>query len=366
MTAVDMDLMEQQKSGESSGYGQIPFRADGGFSVPAALMLIGLLGLTGLFLGILASVVSKWFYLIIIFPLLIGLGVGVVGDYGVRRFQIRMPILCGFAAFFGGCLAMLAMHFTDFRREMAYRADHSTAREVEIASRIDEIKKDPAAFSPEDRSLAKEMESDPLYLKLLRVRTFGQYVDYNASRGVELRRTGRGQGVNLGYAGSYLYWICEVLIVAGVAFTTMKAASERPFCAICDTWKMEQEYPGVGGSPREIAKALSRGDFARVQQQLAAEGDSSVVNLWVCPNCEEDAPFEVGVKEIKADRKGEAGKKPLCLMTYPGEALIEVRGIVFPYAAAAAFGASDDSMVADPKRPAAASSVGRPSSQESA
>jgi hypothetical protein len=346
MAAVDINVQNEGDRGDSSGYGQIPFQADGGYSVPGALMLIGLLGFAGLLLGIVASIVSTWFYLIIVFPLLIGLGVGAVGAHGVRRFQIRTPVLCGLAGFCGGCLAMLAMHYTDFRREIAYRADHSTAREVEIASRIDEIKQDPAT-SPEDRSLAKEMEADPLYLKLLQVQTFGEYVDFNASRGVELRRTGRGQGVNLGYAGSYLYWVFEVLIVAGVALTIMKSAAKQPFCAICDTWKTEQEYPGVGGSPGEIAAALARGDFVAVQQQLAAEGESSVVNLWVCPNCEEDAPFEVEIKEIKTNTKGEAARKSLCLMTYPGEALIEVRGIVFPYAAAAAFGASDDSAIAD-------------------
>lgn len=340
MTAVDLDQMDVEGSGDRP----VPYRADGGYTVAGGMMLIGLLGFAGMLLGILASVISKWFYLIVLFPMAIGLGVGGVGAFGIRRFQIRTPLLCGLAGFCGGVFAMLAMHYTDFRREMTFRGDHFTAHEIEVAARVEEIKNDPNA-SADDKALGKELRGEPLVLKMLQVRTFWDYMDYAAERGVELKRTGRGRGLNLGHAGSYIYWGVEVLIVAGVAFGIMKSTAEDPFCAICETWKVEQEFPGVGGAPQELAAALSAGNLARVQQHLAEEGATSLVNLWVCPNCEEDAPFEAGVKELVTNAKGEVSKKPRCLVTFPGESLAEVRGIVFPYAAAAAFESWEESAV---------------------
>jgi len=340
MTAVDLDQIDVEGSGDRP----VPFQADGGYTLAGAMMLIGLLGFAGMLLGVLASLVSKWFYLIVLFPMAIGLGVGWIGAYGIRRFQIRTPLLCGLAGFCAGCFAMLAMHYTDFRREMAFRADHFTAQEIEVARRVDEIRRDPNAPA-EDKALGKELRGEPLVLKMLQIRTFWDYVDYNAERGVELRRTGRGQGFNLGHTGSYIYWGVEILIVAGVAYGVMKSMAEEPFCAICDAWKVEQEFPGVGGSPQELAAALTAGNLVKVQECLAGDGDTSIVNLWVCPNCEEDAPFEAGVKELVTNKKGEVAKKPLCLMTFPGDSLVEIRGIVFPYAAAAAFENSEESAV---------------------
>src|SRR5688500_6072686 len=88
-----------------------PYKPDGGTTMPGLMMLIGAIVVTGAILGFIAHFVAQAFYLILIFPVLIGFGLGDVGMRMVRAGRVRNPIIGGIAGFLGGTLAMFMMHY---------------------------------------------------------------------------------------------------------------------------------------------------------------------------------------------------------------------------------------------------------------
>src|SRR3954466_8586098 len=87
-----------------------PFRSDGGFSLSGLLILTLVVCSTGAIVGLAAGFISKWFFLVVLFPLGMGVVIGAIGAGGVKAAKVRLPIVCGTAGFLGGCVAVAAMH----------------------------------------------------------------------------------------------------------------------------------------------------------------------------------------------------------------------------------------------------------------
>jgi hypothetical protein len=306
-------------SGSLKRFTPEPFVADGGYSFGGLMMLTGVLGFAGMILGILASWVSQYFYLIILFPCAIGFGVGLAGVFGIKQFKIRQPMLCGLAGCAAGVFAMLAMHYGDYRRLMSVRDEHIPAELQAVVRNLDAIKKDIANQPEETQQLVKELEADPEFLKVVKINTLWQHIDYKAHEGVELKGK-RGKGINIGYTGSYIYWGVEVLIVAGIALAVMKSSAEEPFCTDCESWKKEVEHGEVGGASADLAAAVREGDLPLAHAIASGPKGDSLITLWSCPNCGAEAPVDVAVKAVSTNSEGKVEKKDLCKVTYPPEA----------------------------------------------
>src|SRR5262249_8509816 len=139
------------------------------------------------------GLVKKWLFLVIVFPLLIGLGEGGACLVGIRVGKLRHPALACVLGIFGGILTMFFVHFFFF---LFFRN----------------------AIAPGT--------------------AFARFLNDLASVGVTISRTtGGGSGMNLGYVGTWIYWIVEVLIVAGVSGAFCWIWARRPFCTRCNTWK---------------------------------------------------------------------------------------------------------------------------------
>jgi hypothetical protein len=268
----------------------VPFRPEGGYSLPGLVLTFGLPVLTGIALGFAVSFVRQKFYLMLIFPLLIGLGVGVAGILAVKKGKVRNPFLAGLAGFLGGCVAMVGMHYFDYQRC------------------LDQFEEKFPGF----RAQAAQHFSFP------------KFVDLRAQNGVQLDR-GRGGnrgGLNLGYYGSYVYWAVEILIVAGLAGFMMRASASEPFCPSCRTWKKTRPL-GRLNIPRDLARqVIAAGEVVRLAgHDLAPGAGPLMMEVAVCPNCGPGEPVDVTFKEVTRNAKGQEKSVTLTHVTYPGESL---------------------------------------------
>jgi hypothetical protein len=66
--------------------------------------------------GWLVSLVGQWFYLVLFFPIGIGIAVGVAGPKGIKSGKVRHRAKAGMIGLVTGAPAMVTMHFFDYQR----------------------------------------------------------------------------------------------------------------------------------------------------------------------------------------------------------------------------------------------------------
>ena len=257
----------------------LPYRAEGGCSVLRLPLFFAALPAAGAALGWVASAVGQICYLILLFPLALGLALACLGAPMVRWARLRNPTLAGLGGLAGGVAAIVVMQACDWQ---------ATLRLVRVKPG-----KVPAAVR----------------LRLTDNNTLPAYLDATARVGVTVCVGSDGTGYNLGPAGTWLYWVVELMVAAGLPLLAARAAATRPFCPRCRTWKPER----VLGSLHDSGGAeerLWRGDLARL---AADEGGGLVLSVSACA-CGGEVPLDVRLERRKP-------AEDLAQLTFPGEAL---------------------------------------------
>lgn len=310
-----------------------PHQPDGGFGLLGAVMLFVLVTLAGVGLGWLASWASQYFYLILLFSVIIGGVLGVVEGLGIMVGKIRNPLLGGVAGFCGGCVAMIALQYFDYERFQVRWEEHR----AEILQQQEFLKQFANAPGKQkilatvkgklkQIELAQLREENRHNVAALNVSNLLEYVDFMAHEGVELGRLGRGGSFNLGYYGTYIYWIVEVLLVAGVAGYLGQGFASAPFCTRCQSWKESRKFgtlkPRVAQNVEDAQKALEAGAVSRLLEfGPSREGGPLILTASVCPKCAGESAIAVKLEHCTTDDKGKETTQELAHVTYPGAAL---------------------------------------------
>jgi hypothetical protein len=296
-----------------------PYRPDGGYTSGGSALLIGTSMLAGAVLGAVASAIARYIYLIGVFPVVIGMVLGGVNAWAVQRGRVRSPLLAGIAGFFGGCVAMFAMHYGEY---LQFR--WSLSREVTHLLHL---------TKGQERAAVQQFGLPPneaaQFLSLARsYHSFTGYIDEFARDGVQIQKVGHGQqgpgqGMNLGYAGSYIYWGVEVLAVAGIAFVIARTTAAEPFCTACERWKAQRPLGALAPPAAEAIDAVQTGDLSRVRPLAPGEEASETVHVeaWVCGTCGAAAPVDVKLKHQFFNKKNQLAVRDAAFVTYPGAAL---------------------------------------------
>lgn len=267
-----------------------------------------------------ASFISQWFYLILLFPVFIGAVLGLVVGRTLKAGKVRNLAVAGVIGFVGGVVAMGAMHYFDFQRfESDVQAEfaEATAEDVEaVAARWEEIVAADAQYAALTGESA--LPSDlPSYLRFM------------ATEGVQITgRAGSSTGFNLGFVGSYIYWILEVLVVAGFTVFIARKLISVPFCVRANDWKAEQALGPFHASGRRVADALQRGDIGAVTAGLAdaSKGrDSLRMTLFTSPRFADTEPLEAKLEDVTRNAKGLPTRKTLAFVTLTPDALEPLR-----------------------------------------
>ena len=293
-----------------------PFRPDGGTTMPGLMMLVGALVVTGAVLAFIAHFVAQAFYLILVFPFLIGLGLGAVGVRMVTAGRVRNPLIGGLAGFVGGALAMFMMHYFDqqkFRNE-AISAEPTFGQVVRMSP--EERNQFLAAIDPADREgAARGLRAADSVLG---------YLDLQAHYGVTIGKPGRSgdRGINLGYYGSYVYWLVELLLVAGITYGMVYGATKQPFCADCEQWKRPKVLGFFGAEPQLATAAVESGDLSKIRETNPTQEITNVrLTAHACDGCVDKGETDLKLEQLTTDSEGKVEAKTLAHVTYPASAL---------------------------------------------
>jgi hypothetical protein len=266
----------------------LPYRPEGGCSPGHLPGFFAVLLLGGMLVGWVASALGQIWYLVFLFPLGMGIALAVLGNAVCRWARLRNPTVAGLGGLLAGAAAILAMH----------AADHQAARRL-IQARPDTV---PAL-------LRERLDED---------HSLRGYLDATARIGLTI--SGRsGEGINLGYSGTHLYWALELVVVGGLALFGARAAATRPFCVGCGHWKAERLLSVLNEAP-DLVPTLRRGLLEDLgsHRPPADKGDLTL-SVAVCPFCGTESPVDVRLERL-AGNKGRTAAEVVHL-TYPGEAL---------------------------------------------
>ncbi len=297
-----------------------PYKSDGQYDLSGAIMLISAMALAGGIVGVAAHYVEKIFWLIIVFPVLIGLAMGLVGTNMVKRAHLRNPMIGVLAGLLGGITAMGTMHYLDFEE---YRSKLNANENVIL------LKKLPPAEL--EQVIAESKEPAMLRATLEATASFKRFMDFEAMTGVEISNHGSSP-MNLGYYGSYIYWGVEVLIVMGIAVATLRSECARPYCAACREWKKQTTLGGFSGMSTDASKALSDGDVAGLQAcGPTPELTHLVLYDNTCPACNgRQSPSDLKLVHFSKQKNGKKSETTIKHISWPGEATAVVRSLFVP------------------------------------
>jgi len=289
------------------------YKADGGFSVFGLPILLLVLCAAGAALGWLASFIGQWFYLIVLFPVAIGIGLVIVGIFVGHMTKMRSPGVAVVLGLVSSGVAVPAMHFFDYQRFLGERATV-----LELAPVLENL--------PAGARDAKSAEALQVLKEVRDVDSFPQYLNMEATRGITISR-GKA-GFNLGYIGTWIYWCVELVVVAGMTMLGLVAGAASPFCSSCNSWKDNRELGTLQKKGVDIAAFVKNGEIERLQEQSPAKaGGDLVLSAAVCPNCKGQSSIVLKLEEVTKNAKGEEEKKEQLLLTYPGEALAELEAL---------------------------------------
>lgn len=305
----------------------VPYTSDGGATLAGLLQLASILCSVGILLGLIIGFVSQWIYLIVIFPLLMGALVGWVGKKTIERYKIRRPMTCAIAGFAAGCLCFLTMHYCEYLIFESH-LDSVPVEVRNIARHFDQAAAEGQNADEWSRDVIKRLRDDPKMLETLQVDGFPDYMELQARHGVTISEVGKGgNGLNLGYVGSYIYWCVEAVLLALIALGIMKQAAGLPFCVDCHSWKTDSPLIEVACTSKDIEAAVRQGDLAELERTITAPdpkkikaGQSTKILTCVCANCESPQTMEVKVSRVSIVN-GQKAEGVALMVSYPIEAL---------------------------------------------
>jgi hypothetical protein len=183
--------------------------------------------------------------------------------------------------------------------------------------------------SDEAQNLLDEMVRQPDVRESLAVNGFFDYVDMMARRGMTItdaKKPGRAPE-NLGYRGTYAYWIAEILLIFGITYGFAASQASQPFCVPCESWKLPKSSGFVMGGPVAIKKFSISGDLAVFGSAREIEPKENLLKVTVlaCPVCGSPDQIEVRLESTihHMDWHGKSSAKPqsvLCTVSCPGDA----------------------------------------------
>ena len=287
-----------------------PYQPDGGFTASGLITMLGAMLVAGAAIGFAAHFVSKLFYLIILFPVLIGLFLGAVGTRLVKFANLRNPLLGGLAGLVGGAAAMTMMHYFDyqaFRREAA-----AEAPDIVAVANMPPAQRETEYPQFEEPDLARRL--------VAAYASFPGYVDFMAHEGVEIKKGG-SDGLNLGYVGTYIYWLVELLIVAGITFAMVRKQTTEPFCTECALWKPYRRLGAFGGTSDVAQAGVTSGDVnAIAAAQPGAINSPLELHVAECANCRR-AEAAVKLEQLSTNQKGQLERQVLAHTMWPAESV---------------------------------------------
>jgi hypothetical protein len=288
---VEPDFIVDCPEPNSGYFVALPYRAEGGVSLARLPLFVAGVVLGGVALGALASTVGQVCYLILIFPLALGMALAGITILLGQLCHVRAPLVAGLVALVGGALALGTMHYLDYRHTLAV---------VESA---------PGKLPTE---MLRRLSDSP---------RFGDYLEATAGEGLTISG-GETGGWNLGRLGTYAYWGVECLLVLAIAALGGASGARAPYCSACRLWKEERFLGTLADAGPQQQKQLWSGRLSVLAcYHPSLAGGALVFTAAICPRCNREAPIDLRVERNPHARPAAVSPNLPLHLTYPGAAL---------------------------------------------
>ncbi|RPH52275.1 MAG: hypothetical protein EHM91_00415 [Planctomycetota bacterium] len=256
----------------------------------------------GLVAGVVAAalfhLVGRFFYLVLLFPILWGLGIGMAVAMGVRIGKCRNSVV-GIAAGLVAAVASFGVFQVLENRHVKSTFDEYLAKEVKVNV------KDSAVAAQFDKAY------DEYLLREHGGTGFMAQLSVRAGMGMNISRRGRsgkdGKPMITG-AGMYVYWFVELAIIAGMCGLLSLGATRSAFCEKCEEWYESKELAGiVSGRTEQVRQAIVSKDYGRLPTLIVRTNPGGALSVEKCPKCSA-APVVVKIESITTDDKGKESR----------------------------------------------------------
>jgi hypothetical protein len=230
-----------------------------GFTWLTVTALVG-----GLAIGGATFAVSRLFYLIVLFPLLMGAGGGFLQAYAVNRGKVRNPAIAGAFAILTGLVIYGTLnvgYYVAFRQEVAKELKKNLGQSDE--AQINQII---------DQNVLQQETGSTGFLGFLKL---------SAREGVGITRG--SSKLELKNEWAWGYWAIELAAICGITAFMAFAAAKEPFCENSDEWYLPME--SVGTVPNEESEnflnLIKNENFVKAGALIDPQKQSPVPNLVV-------------------------------------------------------------------------------------
>ena len=270
-------------------------------SFQGLVLLFGAALLAGIAIGALASVVGRFLYLIILFPILMGLGLGMVMTSMVSSQKIRSSVVVIIAGLFAAVVTYGSMHYFDY---LQFRSNVAKQIKADVLAEYGETVPDEDVQAYIDYLLNEETGSPG----------FAGYIFFSVEQGVSISHIGVGSsdsGLNLGIF-TWVYWLVELGIIAYMSIEPAHKKTKDLFCENCDRWVTEGEH--IGGIQIDVvnqaAELINKRDFVGLLGILKKDTTLPSIEFYTrtCKTCN-TFPFYLTGLAISPGRKGQTQSK---------------------------------------------------------
>jgi hypothetical protein len=271
-----------------------PYQAPHGVSIPTSELFMVLLTvvLGGTIIGIVAYIISTMFWVIILFPAVMGLVGGVLLKWQIKGAKLGSPAYAVLVGLFAGLMIFSIYFVSDY-----FYFRHVTTQELAA---------DAAYYG---------LPSSELLDELLRFETgSGGYLGFlklNMREGIWISRVGipMDSGFVITGAWVFVYHLIEAALVIGITAKMAFDAGKQPFCAKCRDWIDQNVHLGFVPHKQSLGyqETLRIGNINAVGSLLQEDAPPKKPYLEVLVGrCEQSASCE-GVLTLRQASRGRYG-----------------------------------------------------------
>ncbi|MBK9924617.1 MAG: hypothetical protein IPP66_04920 [Anaerolineales bacterium] len=270
-------------------------------SFKGVVLLLGSVLGAGIVIGGLASLISRFIYLILLFPIFMGFASGIVIKSVVVSQKIRSKFVVVIAGLIAAVIVYGSMHYFDY---IHFRSTLAKEIQTEAIAEYGE----PA---PKDKVQAF---IDYLLTEETGLSGFVGFILLEAKNGVSISHVGvgsSGSDLNLG-AFTWVYWLVEMGIIAYGSIESAYKATQDLFCENCGTWVAQGDH--IGGiqfeSVNQAVEFIKSRDFIGLLGVLKNNTVIPSIEFYTrtCKTCS-TFPFYLTGFAISAGNKGQTQSK---------------------------------------------------------
>lgn len=222
----------------------------------------------GILTGAIFGIIGSFIYLIIVFPVLMGVIGGNIITGNVKFTKTRSVFLVTLSSVLTVIALYITFHYmryTGFWVSGALQAFGVFSKESFEAGKVvvNYVLKEETGYSG-----------------------FIGYMLYKAQQGVSIGRLFRSNSLNLGPIFTWIYWLIEAGVIGFLTINNGKQILKKRFCGHCNSWYTEKEH--IGGAPiskeMEILNSIKQKDFASVGAVLEENSESPNLEFYL-QNC---------------------------------------------------------------------------------